>query len=436
MRRAIPIALLLATAPLFAQPPAPPPPVVAANQADQALLESRAAEAAAALLGKADPAAVFTPAFLAQVPPGKLAEFAAALTGQYGAFEGVEEVKRAGPYAARFKLRFAKAYGLASMQLEPAPPHKVSGLLITDVVPRQDSSAAILADFAALPGTAGFTITRIAPGAVEEVLGYNSTQQFAVGSAFKLYVLDALAEDIARGKRRWSDVVFLSTRSLPSGQMQDWPQGSPVTLATLATMMISISDNTATDMLMKVVGQSAIAARVRASGHSQPSKMLPMLTTLQAFSLKLGPADQAARYGSGSDAAQAAMLGQLDPGFSVDRLDLGQLTGGRIFYIDTIEWFASPRDLVGVMQSLQRRRDPKVQQILSVNSGLGKEPAKAFYYMGFKGGSEEGVLNLTWLIRNKAGAWYVVAASWNNTKAPVDQSQLVNLSRRLLERVK
>ena len=38
--------------------------------------------------------------------------------------------------------------------------------------------------------------------------------------------------------------------SLPSGITQSWPAGSPVTLQTLATLMISISDNTATDTLV------------------------------------------------------------------------------------------------------------------------------------------------------------------------------------------
>ena len=66
----------------------------------------------------------------------------------------------------------------------------------------------------------------------------------AIGSTFKLYVLSALSHAIARGEHRWDEVVTLNQRSFPSGQMQDWPRSTPVTLQTLATMMIAISDNT------------------------------------------------------------------------------------------------------------------------------------------------------------------------------------------------
>ena len=51
---------------------------------------------------------------------------------------------------------------------------------------------------------------------------------------------------------------------------QDWPKGAPVTLHTLATLMISISDNTATDQLIAIVGRDAIAEELRASGHAEP----------------------------------------------------------------------------------------------------------------------------------------------------------------------
>ena len=41
-----------------------------------------------------------------------------------------------------------------------------------------------------------------------------------------------------------------------------------------------------------------------------------------------------------------------------------------------------------------------------------------------KGGSEPGVLNLTWLVRNRAGTWHVVTGSWNNPAAPLEEHRL------------
>ena len=41
--------------------------------------------------------------------------------------------------------------------------------------------------------------------------------------------------------------------------------------------------------------------------------------------------------------------------------------------------------------------------ILAINPGLAPAQRGGFAYVGYKGGSEPGVLNLTWLVRNRAG---------------------------------
>ncbi|TGD67441.1 hypothetical protein EYC08_01910 [Tabrizicola sp. WMC-M-20] len=66
------------------------------------------------------------------------------------------------------------------------------------------------------------------------------------------------------GQRDWADVVRLDSHhiSLPSGLMQDWPVGSSVTLHTAALLMIAESDNTATDLLIDLLGRDRIAARL------------------------------------------------------------------------------------------------------------------------------------------------------------------------------
>ena len=434
MRRLLIVSLLMAAVPGAAQAPAAP--VSAPSIApDSSILQSRANDAMLVFNEAKSAELVFSPEFLQHVPPAKLAELARSLSDQFGPILSIGEFERASPVTAKFNFHYAKAVAKVQMRIDPESS-LISGLLITDVAPLEDSPELIQSDFSALHGAAGFTIFKLGPGTPQEVLGYQSNREFAIGSAFKLWVFDALAEDVARGKRKWSDVVFLTVRSFPSGVMHSWPQGSPVTLATLATQMISVSDNTATDMLIKVLGREAIAMRVRANGHSAPSMMLPVLSTLEAFSLKLGPADQRAAYAAASDAQQQAMLVRLDPTFSVDKLDLGLLAPGKIWSIDTIEWFASPRDLVGVLQSLARRKDPRVMQILAINPGLGPDLARLFTSFGFKGGSEEGVLNLSFVVQNRKGEWYVISASWNDPAQPVDQAQFVSLTRRLIERIK
>lgn len=401
-------------------------------------LVMRAQEIGSVIAGKADPDATFAPLFMSQVPAAKLKEISQSLTDQYGPVVEVMDLQQTGTYNAQFKIRFERGIASATLSLDQDQPHKVIGFFISDVAALDNSPEAIVAAFAKLTGKVGFTITRLGPGAPQEVLAYHSDQQYAIGSAFKLWVLDTLAEDVAAGKRKWSDVVPLSVHSLPSGAMQDWPQGTPVTLATLATQMISISDNTATDMLMKVLGRDAIAARVRATGHSDPSRMLPMLTTLEAFSLKVASDADVDAYASADDIGQAAILDRFAPSLSADKIEAWRLTAPQAaFRINRVEWFASARDLAGVMQSLRLRKDPMVMQILSVNPGLGPALASQYARFGFKGGSENGVLNLTFVVQNKAGDWYAVAASWNDP-APlgINQTHFVALTRQLLERAK
>ena len=443
MRCLLILLLLLAAQPGWAKPnPVPPPQAMSAVPATAGSFDPlpqlvmRAFETVNVLSGKTAPENTFATTFLMQVSGDKLRQVGRELETQYGPIVEVTDVEQTGPSSAKFKISFEKGTSTATMTIEPEAPYKVIGFYVSDFVPLDTSPEAIVKEFQALSGKSGFTISKLTPAGPQEVLGYQSDQQFAIGSAFKLWVLDALAEDIAKGKRKWSDVVMLSAHSLPSGEMQDWPLGSPVTLATLATLMISISDNTATDTLMNLLGRDALAERVLATGHSQPSRMLPMLTTLEAFSLKLAPDDQVLAYSDADDAAQGVILDRLDPALSADLLNPARF-GPMPKWINQIEWFASPRDMANVMQSLHQRTDPMVMQILSINPGLSPAIASEFRRFAFKGGSEEGVLSLTWLIQNKVGDWYIVSQSWNHA-APhsVDPNHFAALARQLLDRVK
>jgi hypothetical protein len=68
--------------------------------------------------------------------------------------------------------------------------------------------------------------------------------------------------------------------------------------------------------------------------------------------------------------------------------------------------------------------------MLAINTGPG--PAGAFEWIGYKGGSEPGVLNVTWLAHGKGGTWWAVSAGWNDSKA-VDEQKLFGLASRALK---
>jgi beta-lactamase class A len=79
----------------------------------------------------------------------------------------------------------------------------------------------------------------------------------------KLYVLHALGDAVAAGKLSWDQplTVTAQLKSLPSGVLQYEPEGTQISVLDAAAKMISISDNTAADMLIHLVGRSAVEAR-------------------------------------------------------------------------------------------------------------------------------------------------------------------------------
>ena len=212
-----------------------------------AVLHQRAEDIAQVMLGERDAADVFGPQFLAEVSPGRFAQIVQQVTDQFGDLVGVERIEPTGPHSATLYLRFEKAIGSGPLTLDPTPPNKVAGLILASFAPIDDDLAKVTADLEALPGSISALFAPLDAGSTP-VLALQSDKPLAIASTFKLYVLSALAQSIEAGERSWSDVITLDRKSFPSGRMHLWPEGSPVTLHTLATQMVTISDNTATDM--------------------------------------------------------------------------------------------------------------------------------------------------------------------------------------------
>ncbi len=102
-------------------------------------------------------------------------------------------------------------------------------------------------------------------------------------------MLDALAQAVASGKVSWAQrlTVTSQVKSLPSGTLQDDRDGTTLSVQQVASDMISISDNTAEDMLIGLLGRPAVEPATRASGMADPALDIPFLTTRELFVLKL-----------------------------------------------------------------------------------------------------------------------------------------------------
>ncbi len=437
MRRPQLVMLAFATAslsmtPLAAQQPAPPaapPPTTA--PAGRTPLETRADEVVTLINGKADPAQLFTEGFLKAVPPAQLAVVGASITAQLGAAVAVESlIPRDGAQAA-IVIRFERGIAKGTITISPSDGDQVSGLLFTSLEPLAlagDTPEKIAAEITALPGTVNAWFAPLDAGA--PLVSINADTPLALGSSFKLYVLAALAEDVKAGRRKWTDVVALDQKSFPSGQLQGWPKGAPVTVHTLASLMISISDNTATDQLIAALGRTRILKAMRDSGHANPGANDPFLTTREFFVLKASDEPRIAGWRKSDTERRAAILKEI----AGEERTIGQVTAafaGGPKALD-IEWYASPADLAKLLAFMRRTADPKVFEIMAINPVASETILKNWSYVGYKGGSEPGVINLTWLLTDKAGRDWVLTAGWNNEAAAVDDGKFLGLAQRIL----
>lgn len=430
--RFAPLLLTLISVPVFSTAHANEP--AAAAQATPATpLDLRIGQLVPILNGKAPLEDFFTPSFLAAVPPAQFKAISDSFTRQYGSAVAISAVQKYGPNSAVLQVEYEKAIATIEITVESVAPGKVAGLLAKGFALKGDSIEKIKADFAALPGKSGFVVQKLGDDRVVTTHSANAESQFATGSTFKLYVLAELASQVAAGERRWSDVVPIGVRNFSSSATQNWPLDTPVTLQTLATWMISVSDNAATDALMRELGREAIEGKLASIGHSAPDKALPMLTTVEAFALKSNPALRQ-RFEKASEAGQRDLLAAERAALSFAAIDMSHMGSGPNA-IETIEWFASPKDTALLLNNLRRLDNQTARDIMAVNSGIGPAAAAKWRYLGYKGGSEPGVISMSFLAQSKAGQWYAISGSWNNPAKEVDNNAFAALMTRLMDSV-
>jgi beta-lactamase class A len=425
MKRLAILALLALAVPpaALAQPAAEAP-------ATRTALETRADQVVALLNAKIEPAEIFTDGFRAAVADDQIRTLSASFTAQFGRAVEVALLNPRDGTRAALEIRFERGLAKGGIAISPGEDNRINELRFTSidaVAVAGDTPAAIAAELAALPGTVN---AWFGPLGGTALISRNADTPLALGSTFKLYILAALAEDVKAGRRKWTDVVPLTEKSYPSGQMQDWPKGSPVTLHTLASMMISISDNTATDQLIATLGRKRILKLMADSGHSNPAANDPFLTTRELFILKtMDPAFLDLWRARTPDAITAAEVLMETASPSLDEINAAFAQGPKA--ID-IEWFASPADLARLMAHMRRKGDPKAFEILTISPSATPAIKANWRYIGYKGGSEPGVINLTWLLTDTAGRDWVLTLGWNNPAAVVDDGKFLALAQRIL----
>jgi beta-lactamase class A len=303
----------------------------------------------------------------------------------------------------------------------------ISGLLIQPVAPPMPTSwPAVDAMVRFAAPNVRMLVADVSDGSCRAVHAIDPATPAPLGSVFKLYVLDALGRAVASGSVAWNDplTVTSAAKSLPSGELQSLPAGTRVSVEDAAAKMISISDNTAADMLIAHLGRQAVEATLAATGMANPGLDRPFLTTRELFILKLEQWPTLAReYLEANEAGRRAVLAR------IDRMSVPALTAASTWTaprdIAGIEWFASPDDLCRVYLSLHRLFEQPglapLGRVLEINQGgLDLDPAR-WQSTWFKAGSEVGVLTMTFLATTRTGRRYFAAVLADDPTSPIDE---------------
>jgi hypothetical protein len=159
-----------------------------------------------------------------------------------------------------------------------------------------------------------------------------------------------------------------------------------------------------------------VEAEVAASGHSNPALLVPFMSTREMIALKLGGDLDA--YRAADAAGRLAML-KATAKTKIDMFEFMKTFTGPPTALD-IEWLVSGEDMAKLMRRIRDLNDPTARAIMAVNAGVTDDQRGDWRYVGYKGGSEPGVIDLSYLLQDQAGKWHVVTLTWNNPKAPVD----------------
>lgn len=396
--------------------------LLAAAPASALDLNSAAAEAARQVAE--DPQGLpelFDKDFFSRISLDKLRGLFSGLYAGHGAVERAVLVSSSSG-SGHFYFDTDKGYRIP-VALSVAPESgRISGLFFRPAYRRDAALRSVRAGLAALPGRKGFLVRRLGEKP-ENLEALDENEHLAVGSAFKLYVLGAMV----RAGVPWERVFKLreGDKSVPSGRLQAWPDGSPLTAHTLAALMLSEGDDTASDSLVAALGRRKVEDSLAALGHSDPARLRPFLKTSEMFKLKSDTA-AALKYLNLPAAEKYGFLDSLSgtapAPAKVPRSPFG---------VNRIEWFASPADLCRVMDWLEREGGAKTLELLALDPGL-RVNGTNFLYAGYKGGSEPGVLSMTWLLKNGKSQWYCLSASWNDEKDALDEGKFLGLMREAL----
>lgn len=183
-------------------------------------------------------------------------------------------------------LVLASAGACAAAPRGPAAPARAA----SDTAALRRALEAAMRDY---PGVAGVSVRNLATG---ESLSIRGDETFPSASLVKVPVLVALLDQVERGSIRLDERMGMVARDRVggSGVLQYMESGLPLTVGDAAWLMIVLSDNTATNLLLDKLNVRTVWEKMEALGL--PHTKIHSKTFLRATSIA---PDSSVKYGLG-----------------------------------------------------------------------------------------------------------------------------------------
>lgn len=345
------------------------------------------------------------PYFLSKLPTKKLIGILNEFKSEEGACVNIERIDQ-----QNFLYNTEKSQ--RAVQLYFDKNKKIRGLWFGNATKFNDKLIVILDELKKLPGQKSLSLIK---NNKSKILEFNSDKPLAVDSSSNLLTLKLLSDRIKKTKLRWGSHLKIKNKlkSLPSGRLHNWVEGSPLTVQTYATMMMAYSDNTAADHLHNLVGRKKL--------EKKSSRNKPFLSTYEYFKLR---GELVEDYGSKKLKEKRKILKSYALGArtKIDMVD-------KPYQIDGLGWFFSTSELCSYFYELRNL------PFIKVNSGLTFQDG--WELSSFIGGRAPGVLQYTQLLKPKGSKdYYCLSITWNSDKEEIDSTKIDAFVGRIVSKIK
>ena len=277
-------------------------------------------------------------------------------------------------------------------------------------------------------------------GACQPLYERNSSQLRATASVFKIWVLAAAAEAFLLGDIDiFQNITLVASEMAPGGTINSEPLGTNFPLIEIATLMLGISDNTATDLLHETVGRDLINLVISSLNLSNPDALTPLLSINEQFHLFFSfPLATTLSYVNGTEAFQQQFLED-------EIVPLGPVTTYP-FNNDSIfvsgSWRASPMDICktfSFLRDLPQGSDSLYMTDVALGSQVAQPDVRDHWdRVWYKGGSLTSgvnglqVLTHAWMLENQGENPKVVITMSNDSSGGIDIYAVQSIAGRVL----